>query len=90
MGGATGLDADHAGRQQLEVVDDVAAFQLAACDHLSARVDGMDLEPGFREIKLLYLVMRRVEKNWKMAQREWTAAMTQFAILFGERWVVER
>jgi putative transposase len=41
-------------------------------------------------IKLLYLVMRRVEKNWKMAQREWTAAMTQFAIMFGERWVAER
>ena len=41
-------------------------------------------------IKLLYLVLRRVEKNWKNAQREWTAAMTQFAIMFGERWTAER
>jgi putative transposase len=40
-------------------------------------------------IKLLYLVLRRMEKNWKNAQREWTAAMTQFAILFGERFSAE-
>jgi putative transposase len=40
-------------------------------------------------IKLLYLVSRRDEKNWKMAQREWTAAMTQFAIMFGERFSVQ-
>jgi putative transposase len=39
-------------------------------------------------IKLLYLVLRRVETNWKNAQREWTAAMKQFAILFGERFTV--
>ena len=32
-------------------------------------------------IKLLYLVLRKLEKNWKNAQREWTTAMTQFAIL---------
>ena len=35
--------------------------------------------------KLLYLVLRDVAKNWKMPQREWTAAKTQFAILFGDR-----
>jgi putative transposase len=38
--------------------------------------------------KLLYLVLRRLEKNWKNAQREWTAAMTQFAIMFGDRFSV--
>jgi putative transposase len=36
-------------------------------------------------VKLLYLVLRGVSQNWKMPQREWTAARTQFAILFGER-----
>ena len=36
-------------------------------------------------VKLLYLVLRGVSRNWKMPQREWTAARTQFAILFGER-----
>ncbi len=36
-------------------------------------------------VKMLYLVLRRVNQNWKMPQREWTAARTQFAILFGER-----
>lgn len=40
-------------------------------------------------IKLLYLVLRSVSKNWKNAQREWTAAMTQFAIMFGDRFSVE-
>jgi putative transposase len=39
-------------------------------------------------IKLLYLVLRRTEKNWKNAQREWTAAMTQFAIVFGDRFSI--
>ena len=39
-------------------------------------------------IKLLYLVLRGVAKNWKSAQREWTAAMTQFAIMFGDRFSV--
>ena len=36
-------------------------------------------------VKMLYLVLRGVSRNWKMPQREWTAARTQFAILFGER-----
>jgi transposase-like protein len=40
-------------------------------------------------IKLLCLVLRRVSRDWKMPQREWTAARTQFAILFGERFTVE-
>ena len=40
-------------------------------------------------IKLLYLVLRRVSKDWKMARREWTAAITHFAIMFGERFSVE-
>ena len=40
-------------------------------------------------IKLLYLVLRNVSKDWKNAQREWTAAMTQFAIMFGDRFSVE-
>lgn len=36
-------------------------------------------------IKLLYLVLRGVAQKWKNAQREWTAAMTQFAVMFGDR-----
>jgi len=39
-------------------------------------------------IKLLYLVLRGVSKDWKMPQREWTAAKTQFAILFGDRFPI--
>jgi transposase-like protein len=33
--------------------------------------------------------LRRVSNDWKNAQREWTAAMTQFAIMFGDRFSVE-
>jgi putative transposase len=40
-------------------------------------------------IKLLYLVLRKLEKNWKNAQREWTTAMTQFAIMFGDRFSIQ-
>jgi putative transposase len=40
-------------------------------------------------VKLLYLVLRGVSRNWKMPQREWTAARTQFAILFGDRFRCE-
>jgi hypothetical protein len=33
-------------------------------------------------LKLLFLVLRQVSKDWKMPAREWTAAKAQFAILF--------
>ena len=36
-------------------------------------------------IKLLYLALRGVSRKWKNAQRERTAAMTQFAMMFGDR-----
>jgi putative transposase len=40
-------------------------------------------------MKLLYLALRGVSRKWKNAQHEWTAAMTQFAIMFGDRFSVE-
>ena len=36
-------------------------------------------------LKLLFLVLNRSEKEWKMPPREWAMAKAQFAILFGER-----
>ena len=41
-------------------------------------------------LKLLYLVLNRSEKEWKMPPREWTAAKSQFAVLFGERFQAAR
>lgn len=35
--------------------------------------------------KLLYLALRNVTAKWKNAGREWKAALTQFAILFADR-----
>lgn len=37
--------------------------------------------------KLLYLVLNRSEKEWKMPPREWTMAKAQFAVIFGERFI---
>lgn len=39
--------------------------------------------------KLLFLVLREVSQNWKMPSREWNAARTQFAVIFGNRFVEE-
>lgn len=36
-------------------------------------------------IKLIWLQLRQVTKNWKMPAREWHAAKAQFALLFGDR-----
>lgn len=36
-------------------------------------------------MKLLYLILNRSEKEWKMPPREWTMAKAQFAVMFGER-----
>ncbi|MGQ3049856.1 MAG: IS256 family transposase [Niveispirillum sp.] len=36
-------------------------------------------------LKLLFLVLNRAEKEWKMPAREWTAAKAQMAVLFGDR-----
>ena len=36
-------------------------------------------------MKLIWLQLREVTKDWKMAAREWHAARSQFALLFGDR-----
>jgi putative transposase len=36
-------------------------------------------------LKLLFLVLNRSEKEWKMSPRQWAMAKAQFAVLFGER-----
>ena len=38
-------------------------------------------------IKLLYLALRNITKDWKMSAREWKSAMNQFAILFAARFM---
>lgn len=39
-------------------------------------------------MKLIFLVLRDVAKDWKMPAREWTEAKSQFAILFEERFKI--
>ena len=38
--------------------------------------------------KLLYLVLNHAAEEWKRAPREWFEAKTQFAVIFGDRFVV--
>src|SRR3954469_5029585 len=40
---------------------------------------------GEAAMKLLFLVLNRAEKEWRMPPREWALAKAQFAVLFGER-----
>lgn len=41
-------------------------------------------------LKLLFLVLMRSEKEWKMPAREWGMAKSQFAILFADRFQAAR
>ena len=38
-------------------------------------------------IKLIFLVLNRAEKEWRMPPREWAMAKTQFAVIFGDRFI---
>jgi len=40
--------------------------------------------------KLLYLALRNIIAKWKAAGRPWQAALTHLAVLFGERFTLER
>src|SRR3712207_7451306 len=35
-------------------------------------------------LKLLFLVLNRAEREWRMPPREWAMAKAQFAVLFGK------
>lgn len=39
-------------------------------------------------MKLLYLVLNKAADEWKRPPREWREAKTQFAVIFGERFVI--
>ena len=40
-------------------------------------------------LKLLYLVLRNIISRWRAAPRDWKKAMTQFAILYPDRFTPE-
>jgi putative transposase len=41
-------------------------------------------------MKLIWLQLREITQKWKMPAREWSAAKTQFAVVFGDRFEVNR
>jgi hypothetical protein len=59
------------------------ATKLGAC-HRAVRTRG-HFPTDEAAMKLLCLVLRQVAGKWKMPQREWCEAKTQFAIMFDER-----
>ena len=40
--------------------------------------------------KLLYLVLNKAAAEWKRPPREWTEAKTQFAVIFGDRFLAQQ
>ena len=40
--------------------------------------------------RLIWLQLREITQLWKMLAREWSAAKAQFAVLFGDRFEVNR
>ncbi|TDN78600.1 hypothetical protein EV664_11643 [Stakelama pacifica] len=40
-------------------------------------------------MKLLYLVLNHAAAQWKRPPCEWFEARTQFAVVFGERFVIK-
>ena len=41
-------------------------------------------------IKLIWLQLREITKDWRMPAREWSAAKAQFALLFADRFEAYR
>jgi putative transposase len=41
-------------------------------------------------MKLIWLQLREITKDWKMPPREWSSAKAQFAVVFGDRFEVNR
>ena len=39
-------------------------------------------------MKLIWLQLRQITKDWRMLPREWSAAKAQFAVVFGDRFEV--
>ena len=39
-------------------------------------------------MKLIYLVLNKAAEDWKRPPHEWPEAKTQFAVIFGERFVI--
>jgi len=35
--------------------------------------------------KLMYLALKNISKRWRMPIRNWSGAMNQFAIIYGDR-----
>jgi transposase-like protein len=53
----------------------------------SVRIRG-HFPTGEAAMKLIWIQLREITKNWKMPPREWSAAKVQFAVVFGDRFEV--
>src|SRR6195952_3330275 len=69
-------------RRILSPTNAILALNATTCAAVRARGHFPTDEAA---LKLLYLVLNRCEKAWKMGPREWIMAKAQFAVIFGER-----
>jgi putative transposase len=79
---ALGVRADGAKEIILYTTNAIEALNAKLRRAVRARGDFPTDEAA---VKLLFLVLNRSEKEWKMPPREWCMAKAQFAVLFGER-----
>ena len=56
-------------------------------DNLARVFGGAHFPSDEAATKLLYLILNRSEKEWRVPPREWTMAKAQFAVIFGERFI---
>jgi putative transposase len=65
-----------------------AKFWLRVMNELKNRTPG-HFPNDDAAMKLLYLVLNHAAADWKRPPREWFEARTQFAVIFGERFVAQ-
>jgi transposase-like protein len=71
------------------VADTTDAIESLNAKRPSARIRG-HFPSDQAAMKLIRLQLRKMTKNWKMPPREWAVARARFAVVFGDRFQVNR
>ena len=71
-------------RKAIYTTNAIESVNRSLCKVLKNRNSFLNDESA---LKLMYLALQNIAKKWTMPVREWTLALNQFAIIFGERMV---
>jgi len=69
-------------RRAIYATDAVESLNFTLQRNLKTRLSFPDDEAT---MKLLFMILRRVSKEWTMSIRNWGSAMCQFAVIYGDR-----